>query len=66
MNSIEEKLYCYILLDCEKCGEIYEPDVDAVDPMTEWASRNAELAIAQGWEINEYGNVICQKCSKET
>jgi hypothetical protein len=65
MNSIEEKLYCYIILECEKCGEIYEPDVAATNPMPEWASRNAELAISQGWNISQSGENICHNCSKE-
>jgi len=68
VNKIEEILYVYTMLDCEHkdCGEIYVPDVEISSPnVEEWASRNASLAIKQGWKISESGKATCPSCSKK-
>jgi len=66
MNRIEEKLYLEIVLDCERqsCLEVYGPDTEAVDPMNEWASRNAALALKSGWSIDIKGKILCPYCSE--
>jgi len=62
MNRIEEKLYLEIVLDCESCGELFEPESDACDPMDKWAKINEAIAIKLGWHSNQEGNTFCKKC----
>jgi len=66
MNILEEKLYLEIFLTCDgtSCTEMYDPDIEATDPLEQWASRNASLATANGWTVKNSSKVLCPKCAK--
>ncbi len=65
VKKIEEILYCEIILACENvgCSEIYQPKVEANDPMAVWALENSIIATNIGWEVNGAGKVQCPSCS---
>jgi len=60
---IREMAYLYLSVHCKKCGNDFEINEEASEPIESWVEKVANAAIEQGWGCSKDNrSVACSKC----